>query len=473
MSNRGYSNFYNEYDQNGRPDIKGIETEINICREQLEDDRYFVEECLSRGQRPKPAILNRIEHNTKQLGKLEGLLKKEIKREKEGKITDETIIDAFGISAKEAMETKTPETAAMDKQPKPQNFKSARLEKKQEKPVNEDEVVENEIIIKKINDPQPTLEDYQEPLDNVIEEESFYVEDDLIPISPIPEDNPEYYSTAFNNQEKETEQQISVSDNTRDLKPADNKVVSCERASVKETKASMAEKGIQETVSTEFETLNNDSSQKEIVDNEKSDETKEFIQIEPENNTKIHIVDGQVVLNKNSFEEPTEYWIPGVDEKVQQNDIKIPIFSGITTNSIVTDFEIYKPYPPLTREVYASFDLSEYTNMINTDSVVGEFDNKKKILSIRFYDPRDYSIFYKLLKEKKPRIFNFLEKPKSIFMDIYTKYNEEELIFHYEFTGCRLRDLIDSGYVRKEDDRFDKFSHRCELLFKYKKLKLK
>ena len=77
------------------------------------------------------------------------------------------------------------------------------------------------------------------------------------------------------------------------------------------------------------------------------------------------------------------------------------------------------------------------------------------------------------MKQKRPGLFSFLEKPKSIFMDVHERHCGEEKIYHYEFTNCKLKSLLDSRYSPKSETvTTETVSHECTAVFKYKKLKL-
>jgi hypothetical protein len=160
------------------------------------------------------------------------------------------------------------------------------------------------------------------------------------------------------------------------------------------------------------------------------------------------------------------------EDNSQMNEVSVEISDP---QDIAYDFPAYDAFSndePIS-EIYSSFDLSPYTDMVNTDTVAGAFDNKRKILEVTFHDIRDYSIFVKLIKQKRPSLFSFLEKPKSIFMDVHERHGDEEKIYHYEFANCRLKYLLDSRYLPKSETvTTETEKHECTAVFKYKKLKL-
>ena len=162
---------------------------------------------------------------------------------------------------------------------------------------------------------------------------------------------------------------------------------------------------------------------------------------------------GEPMLCDDTFNE--EEFSNTVAENMD-NDKDDVVFDEVTDDEGNRDIKTLVMFGPDYPRIYASFDLSNYVDVVNTDSIMGTFNEKEKTLEITLSDIRDYQIFKLLLKEKtnKPPFFKRLcKKPRSIFM-----YVTEELDSNlstktcYEFVGCRVQYLYDSEYGSKRDE---------------------
>ena len=145
------------------------------------------------------------------------------------------------------------------------------------------------------------------------------------------------------------------------------------------------------------------------------------------------------------------------------------------------DTDVYEPFYSDKHRIYASFSLTDYTNLVNTDSVKGRFNDKEKTIELTFNDIRDYGIFHELIKEKNtkvPFLKRFKKKPKNIFMYVHEKHDEpgcpeNEVTKIYEFMDCSVIDVYSTSLPsRREAQRVAILHQEWFAVFKYKKLKV-
>lgn len=460
------------YKYNGVVSLKAFEDDIATLENQIETYQATKEELKLRN-RNTASISERIQAAK---GKL-ALLKSAYRRASEERNPDEVVIDAVRVSANDARETEMPETAAGNKTPKRQNFESADLETREEV-VNEMETVDSEEV--KHNDipPQPTIEDYREPLDSVTEE-PYYDSGGIIFGTPIQQDEPEECPTTIITEQEEREDKISRPTDTQEPGPKDNDIVLKEEMVEKEMKAGeiIDENAVpQQTTSTTAEELN-DGPENESVEKEKDVEKNvEYVNTE---NGLVEVWKKAIIKNRL-----TDDYTAGLKDENNPiiNDTTVPLDNIMVPfdNEEINPAEIPIPdveydYDDGVRvedwpgtEFDASFDLSSYTGKINTKNVRGYYATDTRELNIVFDDSRDYSIFLDLLKEYMERrnIFKKLaKKPKSIFM--FVREKRDVLVvreYKFEFCGCRV--------VYAHDDDFDHIQHESMVTFKYKKLKI-
>lgn len=127
--------------------------------------------------------------------------------------------------------------------------------------------------------------------------------------------------------------------------------------------------------------------------------------------------------------------------------------------------------------IYASFDLSHYTDMVNTMFVIGAFDDREKKIILTFSSLSDYPLFAKLSREMANRKWYdrfFRKNSKSIFMHIsVTTETGYEKWYKYEFTNCSLFGLSDTEYLPMPETVLSPVpEHTWSVVFKYKKLKI-
>ena len=452
------------YTYNGVVSLKALEDDIGTLESQIDNFSATLRELQLRGKKPGP-LVGKIRDAKIRLSLLKALLK----RESDRNTADDIILNMLGISANNAKEVETPKTAAEGKEPHVQDFEesevevveetvneteSVQIEAEQSEDVITDEIAEaDEVLSNDFEQDRESDVPANEPQIEMVEEETeepeVHLPDHKFEINT---DTGEiiFNDTALTNPTEywipSKEEENEVDDVTYPGEPTDNFV---------------------ETVPDEkvYETVNSDDADYECPPPPTIDDYYEATAIS----------DGYYVADEE-------------DEAIccdQNTDVEVKVTEApdepqITENTIdahmfdpVADLQIYEPFKRPSDEIYSSFDLSPYTDMVNTDTVTGAFDNNKKTLEVTFFDTRDYSVFVKLLKEKKPGFFSFLEKQKSIFMDVHERHGDEEKIYHYEFVGCRLEKLFDSRYSPKDKHGvLNTISHECTAVFKYKKLKL-
>ena len=453
------------YTYNGVVSLKALEDDIVTLENQIDNFAATLKELQLRGKKAGPLTAKMRDAKIRL-----SLLKAVYKRESDRSTSDDIILNMLGISANNAKEVETPETAADGKEPHVQDFEESEIEVVEES-VEDAEIVESE------EDPTDEviteeIEEEEEPADALVPEEETDAPIEEIPIEKTEEDD------------KVTE--ICFPDHKIYVNEDTGQVVLNDTAMTNPTEYYIPpkeEENEADSITYPGEPMDNfvetipEYKVNEILNNEDKNEDHEC----PPPPTlddyyeAMAISDGSYVAD-----EYDEAIYCGQNNDVDASVVEAPEEPQINENIIEDgmpeppmDFDVYEPFYKPVDEIYSSFDLSPYTDMVNTDTVTGAFDNKKKTLEITFFDTRDYSVFVQLLKEKKPGLFSFLEKPKSIFMDVHERHGDNEKIYHYEFVGCKLKKLFDSRYSPKKDTAYSEtVTHECTAVFKYKKLKL-
>ena len=123
---------------------------------------------------------------------------------------------------------------------------------------------------------------------------------------------------------------------------------------------------------------------------------------------------------------------------------------------------------PYQKGTYTSCDLSSYCDMVNTEFVTAEYNTDKKLVCMRFSDPRDYEVFLYLLKERNDRM-RFFKKRKPIFIRVRAELEYKVVSYEIGFYGCRVVNVLDNTAIGP----FGEEKHFCEAVFKYRNLKIK
>ncbi len=453
------------YTYNGVVSLKALDDDIVTLENQIDSYNATLREIQLRGKKSSP-LVQKIRDAKIRLSLLKAVYKKESDRN----TSDDIILNMLGISANNAKEVELPKTAAEDKEPLVQDFEESDVE------VVEETVEDTEAVVSEEENTEDvvTEEDavVETPADDLVcEEES----ENLQVVETIePESEKKIYRLGHEIDINEETGQVVINDNaltnpTEYFIPKEEEVDNI-------TYPGELEDNMAETISI-------DKAVKLLTDKEEEcdyecppppgwddyfEPTEGFDApfYNPECDEEVDAVQCQKEDEIDDSKNVVTY-----EDNSEMNEVSVELSDP---QDIAYDFPAYDAFPnePIS-EIYASFDLSSYTDMVNTDTVSGVFDNKRKILEITFHDIRDYSIFIKLMKQKRPGLFSFLEKPKSIFMDVHERHCDEEKIYHHEFTNCRLKYLLDSGYPSKSETvTTETEKHECTAVFKYKKLKL-
>lgn len=502
------------YTYNGAISIKALEDDIVTLENQLDTYNATLRELQLRGKKPG-MLIEKIRDAKMRLS----LLRAVLRREKDKASPDDIIKNMLGISANEAKETTSPETAAGNKAPVPQNFEKAEIEVLDEDGdstvVEEEQLTNSEVtteslqcddssavdvvierdrqndiasntkietnresdteIIEEINEKDDEHKAISNKDDMAAEhsivrpEVSFDKESGIITISKTPESHCEYFIPKNEKNKDEDKNAIEmekfkVSDDVYDSTKASN-----------------------EELADFYATLKSDDAIKVVNDSEVVETENEVPTIDcppPTIDDYLEPVDEQesVTYYDENGEEYTEI-PPCYDDNVTEYDtIKLNDASDITDKNVIkyetdvnNEFNVYDAFREDKSELVASVDLSYVTDMVNTMRVYGQIDHNRKLLNIRFVDVRDYEVFVKLLKEREEERhnpFKFLfKKPKSIFIYMTASVGDSSQKYKFEFTRCRIKNVFDSEYTSKvgipsEDSSY----HDCGVTFNYKKL---
>lgn len=502
------------YTYNGAISIKALEDDIVMMENQLGTYNATLRELQLRGKKPG-MLIEKIRDTKMRLS----LLRAVLRREKNKVSPDDILKNMLGISANEAKETTSPETAAENKTPAQQNFEKAEIEVLdedgdstvvEEEPLTNGEVTveslqcddsssvdvviererQNDIasntkidtnresdteITEEINEKDEEHKAISNKDDIVVEhsivrpEVSFDKESGIITISKTPESHCEYF--------------IPKNEKNKD---DDKKSIEMEKFKVSDEVYDLT-KATKEELDEFYATLTSDDTVFVLKDGET---------VEPENEAPVtdcppptiddyaEPVDEQesVTYYDENGEEYTEI-PPCYDNNVTEYDtINLNDTQNITDKNVITcetdannEFNVYDAFKEDKAELVASVCLSDVTDMVNTMRVYGQIDHNRRLLNIRFVDVRDYEVFVKLLKEREEERhnqFKFLfKKPKSIFIYMTASVGDSSQKYKFEFTRCRIKNVFDSEYTSNVGIQFEDSSyHDCGFTFKYKKL---
>ena len=132
--------------------------------------------------------------------------------------------------------------------------------------------------------------------------------------------------------------------------------------------------------------------------------------------------------------------------------------------------ENYKYVP----RIYTTFFFNGLDGKETTEYVQVYHDNKKLMIDLAFERVADYDFYVEALMERNQSFFKrLLKKPRTIFMNVHKIECDKEIVYHYEFVGCRVLEVSDSSYMARTGTGWDYDDlHECHIRFKYKKLKL-
>lgn len=513
------------YIYNGAVSLKALEDDIVTLENQIDSYNATLREIQIRGKKSLP-LIEKIRDAKIRLS----LLKAVYRRESDKATPDDVIINMLGLSAKDAKETESPGTAADKKEPVPQNFDKAEIEIVDDDA--ESTVVENETLVDNEMPAENVVGDTnKETTDICIETDEC---DDVEPGTSI-EKTKDSDAEVVEENVAETEEYSTVGH--KEDKVTEHNAVKPE-ITVDEESAIVTVGKITESAGDFFipNEEKNTEENKEPVKLEKFDVSEEFYNPAKVNNEEffefyselnnedaIHIIDdSECVMNEqeiptNDCPPPTidDYFEPIEGEEIIMNinddymehkaTEYINEVSENTKNKAVEynkepeiqevkatvtedkeehddGFDVFEPFSDEKTSLVASLCLTDVTDLVNTMRVYGTMNPEKRLLIIRFVDIRDYEVFVKLLKEREEerhRMFNrFGKKRRSIFMYVTASVGDSTQNYKYEFTNCRITEVVDSEYASKmcmegsyipfEDCSY----HNCGVTFKYKKLKI-
>lgn len=461
------------YTYNGVVSLKALDDDIVTLENQIDSYNATLREIQLRGKKPAAQLVSKIRDAKIRLS----LLKAVYKKESDKNVSNDVILGMLGVSANNAKEVETPETAVAHKEPKLQNFESSELELPQPEVVEEVESVDNEkvddeeVIVETVeaeevtSEPELGIEDITEPEAELVSSDDNPIEDIVEEVAPeTQEEVKDEEAKAFKIDHIDLYDRAII---VKDLNSREENVVK-EILGAPAVPESEMEDGAVESVPPP--TIDD---YQEPLDN-----------VGPE--FTLDEETGEVILNRDTFDGETDYFIPEREKnevQKQDNDSVECEQETVKDDVVVSEFDeplndspapdaFYKPEI----DIHVSFDLSEYTNMVNTNTITGSFNPDKKTLEILIKDVRDYEVFLELLREnnEKKGFFKRLgKKPRSIFMYVHEKINETVKEHVYEFTDCHVVSIYDTYYQAGNlSSSYDSDSHECGATFKYKKLKI-
>ena len=448
------------YTYNGAISIKALEDDIVTLENQLDTYNATLRELQLRGKKPG-MLIEKIRDAKMRLSLLMAVLR----REKDKASPDDIIKNMLGISANEAKETTSPETAAGNKAPVQQNFEKAEIEALdedgdsivvEEEPLANSEVTvenlqcddsgianvvierdrQNDIVSNtKIEANRESDAEITEEINEKDEEHKAISNKDDIVVehsivrSEIASDK-EPGIVTFNKTPEETSTEYFIPKSEKN-KEDDKKSIEMEKFKVSDEVYDLT-KATKEELDEFYTTLTSDDSvfvlkDGETVETEKEAPVTDFPPPTIDDYTEPIDEQESVTYYDENGEEYTEI-PPCYDDNVTEYDtIKLNDAPNIADKNVITyetdvnnEFNVYDAFQEEKVELVASVDLSDVTDMVNTMRVYAQIDHNRRLLNVRFADVRDYEVFVKLLKEREEERhnpFKFLfKKPKSIFI---------------------------------------------------------
>ena len=509
------------YTYNGAVSLKALEDDIVTLENQIESYNATLREVQMRGKKSLP-LVQKIRDAKMRLS----LLKAVYRRESDKATPDDVIINMLGLSAKNAKETEAPGTAADKKEPVPQNFEKAEIEivdeGEESDAVESETTADEEIVVENVGPEEETKDDIAIETDNqedalpnaqletitetdykVVEEKakkdkeyptvihkddtmaehnvvkpevSFDKESGIVTISKTPESHCEYF--------------IPKNEKNKD---EDKNTIEMEKFKVADDVYDLT-KATDEELAEFYATLKSDDAIKVVDDSEVVGAENEVPTIDcppPTIDDYLEPVDCQEMP---AFYDDT---CESYTENPQCHDDEVQDYDSAQLKSedepkdgpavgwepdISNDFDVYEQFPEEKVGLSASLYLTDVTDLVNTMRVYGTMNPERRLLNVRFVDVRDYEVFVKLLKEREEERHNifkrFGKKRRSIFMYVTASVGDSTQNYKYEFTNCRITEVVDSEYASKmcmegsyipfEDCSY----HNCGVTFKYKKLKI-
>lgn len=441
------------YTYNGVVSFKALEDDIVTLENQIDSYNSTLNELRLRGKKSS-TLMEKIRDAKMRLS----LLKAVLKKEKDKASPDDIIKNMLGISAKNANETEMPGTAADKKEPVLQNFEKAEAETiasdKENASVEVENIPENDIVVEGIKDdslnvPNEVINEASQIVDTVSVSEGKNIEESetesVTENSTATKDCPSIVS----DDDVETNFDVPVNDENRET---DKKSAELEKYKVAEDTYDLKDASVEE-LNEFFPLLNADDTVFVTGDDE--------------------VIKNETEIPNNDCPSPTmdDYFEPVNDAEVtdcaEDKMAECELIGG-EKEEPNSDFAAYQAFYGNNPEIASSIDLCEITDMTNTIYVCGNIEYEKNLLFIRFPDIRDYDVFIKLVNDFKEARYNPLKmigkKRGSIFMYVTVKTYDSIKKYKFEFTKCRLKNVVESEHHGPAD------FHMCEATFKYKKL---
>lgn len=454
------------YRYGGSISFKAMEDDIATLENQIDGYNITLNEIRLRKKNDQP-ILKKIQESRMRLSLLQAAYKREKARENQN--PENAMLGVLGISGKEAKGTDRVDTAAEGKEPKPQNFDASELEM-----VVPDKPTESITGREPFEERDETVYEIEtdESTDVICEDEGADIEKEAIPRE---KEETEYIIDVVEAESREKEKEIQPVQGESEIEFPDYDTIEETREDIHELKTSN-DRDLDDL----YKSLTD--SDKECVANEKPSEERalsELIENEPiiENKdvpafeielNKMKTVENKVIeMAKHQEEDEFNAPPPTLEDyyEPEYNDYEpVPYVPDYSTS---TDSAVLDMFPVEVESIRASVSLADFTGMVNTENTYTSYDLKNRTLTVVFYDLKDYTVFLELLKEKSSsswlsRIFS--KKRPSIFM--YVTVNE--VTYTFEFTKCRISEIMDSTYSPGESSG----DHQATVTFKYKKLKI-
>lgn len=430
------------YTYSGVVSLKAMEDDIVTIENQLESLNAVLREVRLRGKNDKP-VMQRIRDEKVKLS----LLKAAFKRESENQAPYEAIMDVLGVTRDDTASSDQPVTAASGKEPLKQNFEKADIE------------------VEEFEDDEPSVElqsekkEYEAPTTTVLEDKPDEVADEHVVVQPRDFEDCWALSSGTEEQRRFYLEQMG-------LAKKDKPVVEEHAVEEKEGDAVETEEETTKDVSLSEMEAEVDEEPTEEVPLEETDELKEEPPYDGYVDAEVD-VDTHPGIEVHTVNEEDAYaWVDVEEEGADDMEVvrKEEPFDDDDVEGVV-ELQGEKPFQPGT---YTSCDLSSYCDMVNTEFVKANYRTDKKELDVYFSDPRDYSIFIYLLKERMDK-FRFFKKRKPIFMVVRTELDDRVISYQLAFHGCRVIMVNDSTSIGP----FGEERHFCEAVFKFRKIEIK
>ena len=463
------------YTYNGVVSLKALEDDIITLENQIEGQEDTLREIRLRGKNERP-LLAKIRDSKIKLS----FLKTIYRRESEKPAKDQVIDSVLGESAKAAESVESPDTAAGDKRPVPQDFAMAEagdipdgvtrtsaitMEPEETgaesatpeagltaKPEGESVILDKYRTGENEYDLTSAPDDELPGIYDLLKREDDVFVTNARPVPPDPEKTPD----------------VAVA--PREDKPVYSNPLNADLEPVTDGEDIQAEPAAPDPVFTDegaWYALNRDDKPEPVFEKavvtdphpEAQDGLKPAVEKDEEIGSDYPVT---VIPAEGPGTDGTRSAV-GTEDTGQRND-----------------FPVYHAFQDKMRMIKMFIDLSVPEGLTGPLYVCGRIDPVKRLLDVRFVDVEDYDIFLSFLKEwedNRRKIFG--KKRRVIFMDIHTQAGRKERYHRLTFEGCGIvgfddtmyatESVMDEGYVPTDTLT----SHRCGITFKYKKLTIK